>query len=81
MGIYIGTVFMVVMGAFLAFDIGGFASDAWEKRTRATPWGRKIKESGRRPPNPSRLVGWIFLIAGTFMATLILASTLVHLFR
>ena len=54
---------LVAMGALMAFDIGGFASESARNNTGFTPWGRKYRAPGWLP-QPYTIVGWTFLVVG-----------------
>jgi hypothetical protein len=80
MEVYFITTVLVVIGAVLAFDLGGLGSNSWKNYASSKSWGGK-KEDGRRGmPNPSRLVGWVLLIPGMLLVTLMVASLVKHAF-
>jgi hypothetical protein len=60
-GLTIGIV-SAVFGSALALDIKSISTDFRKNGTGFTPWGRRREQS--RGPNPVRIVGWGFLIAG-----------------
>jgi hypothetical protein len=69
---------MVVVGALLAFDIGGLASANHKYNTGFTPWGRKLVDRGIKLPKPYKVVGWGFLAPG---AVLLLLATIALIVR
>lgn len=66
---FIILLFMAIIGGVCAFDIGGIASEAHERSSGATSWGRSLKERGLYP-NFFRVVGWVFFIVGSLFCLL-----------
>jgi hypothetical protein len=57
----------VIVGAVLAFDIGGVAGRIRADNPLSFSGGRWMRS---RLPNPARLVGWLFFIIGMLMLVL-----------
>jgi hypothetical protein len=74
-------VFATTLGGIMAFDVRGFATRQRQNNSEFTPWGKALRTSTSRWPNPYRIVGWIFFLFGSFMLLLFLAAGIVWLVR
>jgi hypothetical protein len=71
---------LIIVGSLGAFDLGGWASAAYDENRGWTPWGRRLAPPAWLPP-PYKLVGWAFLVAGVPLFLLTMADIVVTLAR